>query len=56
MPDLGRDAECIKILLSQASKSMQNTFVPMYYLYFAHISALIQKKETNHIVVHFPLF
>ena len=31
MPDLGRGTECIKILLSQASKSMQEPFVPMFF-------------------------
>ena len=39
MPDLGRGTECIKILLSQASKSMQEPFVPMFFpVLGAHIS------------------
>lgn len=39
MPDLGRGTECIKIILSQASKSMQEPFVPMLFpVLGAHIS------------------
>ncbi|MBQ2048614.1 MAG: hypothetical protein II487_06505 [Schwartzia sp.] len=39
MPDLGRGTECIKILLSQASKSMHEPFVPMFFpVLGAHIS------------------
>ncbi len=39
MPDLGRGTECIKILLSQASKDMHEPFVPMFFpVLGAHIS------------------
>ena len=39
MPDLGRGTECIKILISQASKDMQEPFVPMFFpVLGAHIS------------------
>ena len=31
MPTLGRGTECIKILLSQASKDMRETLVPMFF-------------------------
>ena len=39
MPNLGRGTECIKILLSQASKDMQKPFVPMFFpILGAHVS------------------
>ena len=39
MPNLGKGTDCIKILLSQASKSIQEPLVPMFYPVFgAHIS------------------
>ena len=39
MPVLGRRTECIKILLSQASKSIQEPLVPMFFpVLGAHIS------------------
>ena len=31
MPNLGKGTECIKILLSQASKDMRETLVPMFF-------------------------
>ena len=31
MPNLGRGTECIKLLLSQASKDMRETLVPMLF-------------------------
>ncbi len=31
MPKLGKGTECIKILLSQASKDMRETLVPMFF-------------------------
>ena len=38
MPELGRGTECIKILLSQVSKDMQEPFVPMLFLFLkAHL-------------------
>ena len=40
MPNLGKGAECIKILLSQASKSMQKPhFSLLFPVFGAHISA-----------------
>jgi hypothetical protein len=39
MPTLGKGTECIKLLLSQASKDMHEPLVPMFFLYLAHISA-----------------
>ena len=39
MPNLGKGTECIKILLSQASKDMHEPLVPMFSLFLAHISA-----------------
>ena len=36
MPNLGKGTECIKLLLSQASKDMHEPLVPM----FLHISAV----------------
>ena len=39
MPNLGKGTECIKILLSQASKSIQEPLVPMFFpVLGAHIS------------------
>ena len=39
MPNLGKGTECIKILLSQASKDMYEPLVPMFFPIFgAHIS------------------
>ena len=31
MPNLGKGTECIKLLLSQASKGMYEPFVPMFF-------------------------
>ena len=39
MPTLGKGTECIKLLLSQASKNMHEPFVPMFFpVLGAHIS------------------
>ena len=39
MPNLGKGTECIKILLSQASKDMHEPLVPMLFpVLGAHIS------------------
>ena len=39
MPTLGKGTECIKLLLSQASKDMHEPLVPMFFFFFcAHIS------------------
>jgi hypothetical protein len=39
MPNLGKGTECIKILLSQASKGIQEPMVPMFFpILGAHIS------------------
>ena len=39
MPNLGKGTECIKILLSQASKDMHEPLVPMFFpILGAHIS------------------
>ena len=39
MPNLGRGTECIKILLSQASKDMHEPLVPMFFpILGAHMS------------------
>lgn len=38
MPNLGRGTECIKLLLSQASKDMHESLVPMLFPVFgAHV-------------------
>jgi hypothetical protein len=39
MPNLGKGTECIKLLLSQASKDMHEPLVPMFFPLLAHISA-----------------
>ena len=40
MPTLGKGTECIKLLLSQASKDMHDPLVPMLFPVFgAHVSA-----------------
>jgi hypothetical protein len=39
MPTLGKGTECIKLLLSQASKDMHEPLVPMFFpILGAHIS------------------
>ena len=39
MPNLGKGTECIKLLLSQASKGIQDPLVPMFFpVLGAHIS------------------
>jgi len=38
MPTLGKGTECIKLLLSQASKGMHEPLVPMFFPYLVHIS------------------
>ena len=39
MPNLGKGTECIKILLSQTSKDMQEPLVPMFFpILGAHVS------------------
>ncbi len=39
MPNLGRGTECLKILLSQASKDMYEPLVPMFFpILGAHMS------------------
>ena len=39
MPNLGKGTECIKLLLSQASKDMHEPLVPMFFpVLGAHIS------------------
>ena len=39
MPNLGKGTECIKFLLTQASKDMHDPLVPMFFPVFgAHIS------------------
>ncbi len=41
MPTLGKDTECIKLLLSQASKDMHEPLVPMFFpILGAHISVV----------------
>ena len=37
MPTLGKGTECIKILLSQASKDMREPLVPMLFPLLGHI-------------------
>ena len=40
MPTLGKGTECIKLLLSQASKDMHEPLVPMFFpVLGAHVSA-----------------
>ncbi len=39
MPNLGKGTECIKLLLSQASKDMYEPLVPMFFPYLVHTSA-----------------
>ena len=40
MPRLGKGTECIKILLSQASKDMREPLVPMLFPILGHISVV----------------
>ena len=48
MPNLGKGTECIKILLSQASKDMHEPLVPMLFpVLGAHVSASKFKYPDN---------
>ena len=55
MPRLGKGTECIKLLLSQASKDMQEPPVPMFFPTFV-IYLVLRKNGTfnslgrNHVV------
>ena len=40
MLNLGKGTECIKFLLSQASKDMYEPLVPKFFPYLAHTSAM----------------
>ena len=40
MPKLGKGTECIKILLSQVSKDVQEPLVPMIFPLFSHMWVL----------------
>ena len=53
MPKLGKGTECIKILLSQASKSIQEPLVPMFFpVLGAHISgANTQMRGTSPFII-----
>ena len=52
MPNLGKGTECIKILLSQASKGIQEPLVPMFFpVLGAHIS--VRKKSHSLLVWKF---
>ena len=49
MPTLGRGTECIKLLLSQASKDMQKPFVLMLFPVFgAHLG--FAKKQSHTLI------
>ena len=39
MPNLGKGTECIKLLLSQASKDIIDPLIPMFFPFLAHTSA-----------------
>ena len=45
MPNLGRGTECIKLLLSQASKDVQKPFVLMFFPLFG---ALLGSAKIQH--------
>ena len=48
MPNLGKGTECIKLLLSQASKDMYEPLVPML---FPSLGAQISDEEIQHMDV-----
>ena len=39
MPNLGKGTECIKLLLSQASKDMHEPLVLMFFPHLSHITS-----------------
>ena len=48
MPNLGKGTECIKLLLSQASKDMHEPLIPMFFpVLGAHVSASKFKYPDN---------
>jgi len=49
MPEFGKGAECIKLLLSQASKDMYEPLVPMFFpILGAHMSGVeFQYSDRN---------
>ena len=47
MPTLGKGTECIKVLLSQASKDMHEPLVPMFFpILGAHMSGAKNQSHT----------
>ena len=48
MPNLGKGTECIKIMLSQASKDMCETLVPMAIPAFG-ASLCVQKNSVHYL-------
>ena len=56
MPNLGKGTECIKLLLSQASKDNHEAFVPMFFpVLGAHLSgAEFQYPDSKSRHVHTP--
>ena len=49
MPNLGKGTECIKLLLSQASKDMHEPLVPMFFpVLGAHISGAEFQYPASH--------
>ena len=53
MPTLGKGTECIKILLSQASKDMHEPLVPMLSPLLAHISSSLKNDPSPRLEVLF---
>jgi hypothetical protein len=48
MPNLGNGTECIKILLSQASKDMHEALVPMFFpVLGAHMGGTEFNKQSH---------
>ena len=50
MPSLnGNGLEAVKLMLSQTSKDMHEPLVPMFSLYLAHMSALLNFNTRPHL-------
>ena len=56
LPTLGKGTECIKLLLSQASKDMQEPHFPMFFPSFGAHTNDAEFHQTEGIVRHNGLF
>jgi hypothetical protein len=55
MPRLGKGTECIKLLLSQASKDMHEALVPMFFPAFGEQTTIVNFSIQTSVGGHFVL-